>query len=1056
MNESHSQPLAGVRPGLLATLGLSLILLGNPGSTQEAISPALLDGLEWREVGPFRGGRATTATGVPGDNLTYYMGATGGGLWKTTNAGVTWTNISEGINVGTIGAVAVAASDPNVLYVGTGESPIRGVTTSHGDGVYKSTDGGDTWRHIGLAATRHISKIRVHPKDPNLVYVGAQGNPWGPNPERGVYRSEDGGASWELVLAVDENTGVADLSMDSNNPRVLYAALWDHGRNPWFVRSGGPGSGLYKTVDGGDNWTELTNGLPDFVGKIGVSVSPADSQRVYAIVEAEKGGLYRSDNAGEEWRRLNADRIVQARAWYYNHITADSQDENTVYVLNVPLLKSIDGGETFEIIKTPHGDHHDHWINPEDNRNMINANDGGATITFDGGETWSREDNQPTAQFYRVATDNLFPYRIYGGQQDNTTVGILNRTLDDTGVGREDHFPVGGGESAHIVFDPDNPRFIYATTINGLLTEFDSKTRQIKPIKPYPEYVFGRDARDLKYRANWNAPLAISPHDPRVIYYGTQVLMETRDRGRSWREISGDLTRNEPDKQGKNGGPITNEQAGAEYYNTIFYIVESIHEPGTIWVGSDDGLVHITRDGGESWRNVTPRGLPEAHINSIEVSPYDPASAYVAVAGYKLNNFSPLIFKTTDYGKTWRRLVRGLPEDTFVRVVREDPDRQGLLYAGTEAGMFVSFDEGRQWQSLRLNMPAVPITDLTIRQGDIVAATQGRGFWVLDKPLPLRQVVREDEEESLKVYEPAHAYRLNVGGESASEFVVQAENPPAGASIYYYLRDAPQESDPPLQLEVRDSKGEIIRTLVAAETEHDQCKVRNQDQRSPVELKTHEPKAGLNKWVWDLRRDPYPCIDGMKMFAGWRGSRVMPGDYELTVTAGSERQTTTLTVLTDPRASVDSGQFQELDQLLAEASRIMESLILRLDRLRRARDQMLDLAELGAGANDENVSAAAEKISDRVASWEQQVIQPRHETFEDDINWPNMLDVQVMHLIRSSDSADVPVTAGARRRLEDLSNQWNGLQTEYDAILGEFREFNRLLDQQGIDPVVLP
>ena len=740
---------------LILLLALSLVFSPTVVSAPAA-DISELEGLEWRMIGPYRGGRVTTVTGVADNPMLYYMGATGGGVWKTENAGTTWENLSDGyFKVGTIGAVAVAESDPNVLYVGTGESPIRGVTTSQGDGVWKSTDAGKSWKHIGLKESGQISRIKIHPQNPDIAWVAVQGQIWAPNEERGIYRTSDGGATWQQVLKVNANTGAADLSIDPSNPRILYAAMWNHGRKPWFIHSGGTDGGIYKSMDGGDSWKKLGGGLPEMIGKIGVDVSASNPDRVYAIVEAEhkKGGLYRSDDAGETWTLIYDHRVLHTRAWYYIHITADPVDEDTVYVMNVPMMKSVDGGKSWTKMSTPHGDHHDHWINPHNNKNMINANDGGATVTFDGGETWSSIMNQPTAQFYRVTTDNQVPFRIYAGQQDNTTVAIASQTYD-SGIGVEDYFDVGGGESAHIAFDPDNPRLIYATTINGTLTEYDHQTQLTRSIIPYPVLVYGKDAKDLKYRANWNTPVAVSPHDPSIIYYGAQKVLRSSDRGATWNEISPDLTRNDPEKQGRNGGPLTPENVGAEFYNTIYYIVESPFEPGTIWVGSDDGLVHITRDGGSNWSNVSPKHAGEAMINAIELSPHDKATAYLAVTGYKLNDFKPYIYKTTDYGRKWKRIDEGLPADAFVRVVREDPTRKGMLYAGTEMGMFVSFNDGEDWQSLKLNLPPVPITDLAIRHDRLVAATQGRAFWILDDLNVVRQATDGFADEPLHVFAP--------------------------------------------------------------------------------------------------------------------------------------------------------------------------------------------------------------------------------------------------------------------------------------------------------------
>ncbi len=1027
------------------------------------IPEELYQAMEWRLVGPYRGGRVTAVAGVPSRPHTFYMGATGGGVWKTENAGHTWTNVSDGFfNTASIGAVAVSESDPNVVYAGTGESPIRGVTTSHGDGVYKSTDAGKTWTHLGLEATRQIAKVRVHPKDSDVVYVAAQGNPWGANPERGVYRSRDGGAGWKLVLAVDSDTGAVDLSMDPSNPRILYAATWDHRRRPWFVRSGGPGSGLYKTVDGGDTWTKLENGLPELTGKIGVAVA-ADPERIYAIVEAEDGGLYRSDDAGESWQRLNSTRVIQARAWYYNHIVADTVDEDTVWVLNVPLMKSIDGGKTFEAVKTPHGDHHDQWIHPEDPRIMINGNDGGATVTLDGGETWSTLMNQPTAQFYRVATDARFPYFIYGGQQDNSTIAIASRSPRG-GIGAESWYPVGGGESAHIAFDPADPRLIYATSINATVDEYDAATGAVRSIRPYPEYVFGRDATNHKYRTNWNAPVAVSPHDSAVLYYGTQVLLESTDRGVSWRQISGDLTRDEADKQGPGGGPITNEQAGAEFYNTIFYVAPSPHEPGVIWVGSDDGLVHLTRDGGESWSDVTPEGAGEAHVNSIEVSPHDPATAWIAVAGYKMNDFTPKVYRTRDYGASWDRRVEGLPGDTFVRAVREDPDRQGLLYAGTETGVFVSFDGGGRWQSLQLELPEVPITDLAIRDQDLVAATQGRGFWVLDDLTPLHQMAADLAVADLHLFTPRDAYRLPSSGGFGGPPSHTGKNPPAGAVIYYTLKDVPEE---PITLEILDASDAQVRTFSSEERARDRCAWENTEPRNRKTIKLPGVKPGMNRWVWDLRREPLHCIAGIRLFRGWQGARVVPGSYTARLTAGGQVRTAAFEVLPDPRREIppEGGRteqghaqdFAELDRHLAEVTALFDGMMTAVDAARRARSQIEERLELAADHAAAELREAARQLIERITAWEESVVQPRHETYDDDINWPNMLDVQTAFLISDADAAGVPVTEGAKRRLADVEARWSELAGELDAIRGDgVRTFNARLAELDVPVVYMP
>ena len=657
-----------------------------PAQTDEKPPDALSEefhGLKFRNIGPYRGGRSNTACGVVGDPLTYYMGTVGGGVFKTEDAGNSWKNITDGqLKMGSVGAIAVAESDPNVLYVGMGEHAVRGVMTSYGDGVYKSTDAGKTWYHIGLPMSRHISRIRIHPNNPDVVYVAAQGALFGPNEERGIYRSMNGGDSWEKVLFVDNNTGAADISMDMNNPRILYASMWDHQRYPWTVRSGGPGSGIYKSIDGGDTWEKLTKGLPAKMGKVAVDVSRANSEVVYANIEADKSGVYKSTDAGKSWKLVCSDRITITRAWYYIEIFADPVNEDIVYVMNAPFLKSIDGGKSFSTISVPHGDQHDLWINPNNNRYMINANDGGANISFDMGKSWSRQDNQVTAQFYRVITDNQFPYRVYGGQQDNSTVSILSRT-NSRGIGNKDWNPVAGGESAFIAFDENNPTKVYGGSYQGNISYYDTETGLTKDIMAYPVIGLGTLPSEMKYRFNWNAPIVACPQDPSFIYHGGNHVLKSSDSGKTWEEISPDLTRNDKSKQGPGGEPYTNEGAGGENYNTISYLVSSPHAQGTLVVGSDDGLVHITQNDGVDWKNITPSGLTESLINSIEVSPHAPGTIYLSVTKYKWNDFTPIIYKSTNYGQSWKMINKGIDSEAYVRVVREDHQVKDLLYAGT-------------------------------------------------------------------------------------------------------------------------------------------------------------------------------------------------------------------------------------------------------------------------------------------------------------------------------------------------------------------------------------
>lgn len=1034
-------------------ISLLLSLLPWPVLAEVAASvdTAMLEGLEWREVGPYRGGRVTTVAGVPDQPMLYYMGATGGGVWKTENAGTTWENISdEYFKVGTIGAVAVAESDPNVLYVGTGESPIRGVTTSQGDGMWKSTDAGKTWTHIGLEKSGQIAKIEIHPGNPDIVWVAVQGQIWGPNEERGVFRTSDGGNSWEHVLQVSANTGASDLSLDPTNPRILYAAMWNHGRKPWFIHSGGTDGGIYKSTDGGDSWNKLTGGLPEMVGKIGVDVSASNPDRIYALIEAEpeKGGLWRSDDAGETWSLINGHRVLHTRAWYYIHITADPVDEDTVYVLNVPLMKSVDGGSTWEKMTTPHGDHHDHWINPYNNKNMINANDGGATVTFDGGETWSSIMNQPTAQFYRVTTDNLEPFRIYGGQQDNSTVAITSQSLHG-GIGVEDYFAVGGGESAHIAFDPDDPTLIYATTINGTLTEYDHSTQLTRYIIPFPELVYGKDSRDLKYRTNWNAPVAVSPHDPAIIYYGTQMVLRSTDRGASWTEFSPDLTRNDPEKQGRNGGPLTPENVGAEFYNTIFYIVESPHEQGLVWVGSDDGLVHIKRDGSSEWEDVSPGHPGEAMINAIEISPHDKATAYLAVTGYKLNDFKPYIYKTTDYGKHWKRIDKGLPQDAFVRVVRADPVQRGLLYAGTELGMYVSFNDGENWQSLDLNLPPVPITDLALRHDKLVAATQGRGFWVLDDLFVVRQAAAGFSAKALHVFTPGTAV---LGSKSRKAGTFEAANPEYGVPLYYHLDG---ESEEPLSIDILDSTGNTVRSYSSKESDFERCKISNMDPRLPFKLKYPAVKKGLNKWAWDMRRQGIKCIGNITLFAGFNGPRVAPGNYSARISVGEAAQTVFFQIKMDPRVSATNEEIQIWSERLTEVSSLLSDSLSSLEAARQAQRQIKAL--MTEHPADKDLQRTGATAVEKITAWDGKIIQVLHQTYEDEDAWETMLAGQLRFLLDVIDKTGAPVTTGALLRLDDLKEEWAERQAELQAIkTGYIDVINAWAQQQGIPHVTPP
>lgn len=1009
------------------------------------------DGIEARNLGPFRGGRAMVAVGVPQNPHTYYMGATGG-VWKTTNAGASWQPVSDDdFGSAAVGAIAVAPSDPNVVVVGMGESPFRNIASSQGDGVYKSTDGGDNWTHIGFRDVLQIGEIRIHPDDPETIWVAAQGNTYRPGDNTGVYKTTDGGASWRRVLApMNESTGAVDLALDLSNPRILYAAMWDNQRTAWALRSGGPGSGIWRSVDGGETWEKLTDGLPDGMGKIGVAASPAKPGLVWAIIEAEDddGGLYRSDDGGDSWTQVNKERVLRARSWYYMHIYADPNDADTVYILNAPFLKSVDGGKSFANVAVPHGDNHYLWISPHDSKRMINANDGGANISFDGGASWSRQDNQPTAQFYRVNADNLFEYRVYGGQQDNSTVAIKSRSRDGS-IGRDDWEIHGGCESAHVAFDADDPRYTYAGCYLGLIQEFDTVTRTVRSVKAYEELGLGVEAKDQKLRFNWNAPIHVSEHDGDVIYHAANVLLRSDDRGFTWQAVSPDLTRNEVDKQGPGSGPYTNENI--EVYNTIFAVEESPHDADTIWAGTDDGLVQVTRDAGQNWEDVTPRGVGRGMINSIDVSPHDPATAYVVAMMYKEGDNRPYVYKTTNYGRSWREIGDGLPQEHFARVVREDPERPDLLFAGMERGLYVSFDGGAEWRSLQTNVPIVPITDLMVRRGDLVLATQGRGFWVVDDISPLRQYGAA-QPTSAHLYDPRPAYRLtptrgrNGGGESF------APSAPDGAVIYYALPEEVDLEEASVTIEILDDDGNTIRTL---ETDAD-TGVEGGGDGVQYAIAAQQ---GINRIVWDLRRKPTPEIDYPFLFGAARGANsfsghtVGPGTYGVRLTDGDTVLESTVDVLWDPVNEYDDAAVREQQAMLDTLYGMLESIYQRLNSLLAIQQQVEVRKSLAEKAGDTAQAEAAGALLDALEAWQKRVSTPERTNNQDVLNFAAQLDAFLANLYGQVDDAVLGVTQGQRDRFADLEPQWRQAMQAWDRLIGE--DVSAFIDQAG-PAVVVP
>ncbi len=1023
-----------------APAGLAAQTLRTSGPTgASTFDSTQFGGLHWRSIGPYRGGRVTTVTGVPSQPLTFYMGATGGGIWKTTDAGLTWRNISDGqLRMGSIGALAVAPSDPNVVYAGMGESEPRGQSSSWGDGVYKSTDAGKTWQYVGLERTKSIAKVAIDPRNPDVVYLAAEGSRWTPGPDRGIYKTTDGGTHWTLVLHPSDSVAAIDLSLDPSNPRILFAAMWDFQRLPWQIRSGGPGSAIYRSTDAGATWTRLTgHGLPTgLVGRIGVDVSPANPERIYAIIEArgDTGGLYRSDDGGDHWHHFSDQRAIRDRAWYYTSITADPQDENTVYVMNAQIMKSIDGGKSFQVLRAKHGDNHDLWINPRNHDDMINGNDGGATITIDGGRSWSTQDNQPTGQIYRVNTDAQYPYWVYGAQQDNTSIATPSAARG--GITAADWYPVAGCESAHLVFDPHDPRYIYGDCYQGILEEFDRTTRLSRSIAAYPEMNLNEPSDSTRYRFNWSAPLAVSPQDPQVIYWGGNVLFRTNDRGQTWRVISPDLTRNEKAHQGWGGAPITNEGAGGEVYNTIYYIAPSPHDSNTIWVGTDDGLVQLTRDGGRHWTNVTPKGVGPGFVNAIEISPWTAGTAYIAYDGYKWSDWAPHIYRTTDYGRSWTEIVNGIRAGDQVRVVRADHVRRGLLYAGTETGAYVSFDDGGRWQSLQANLPPVPVTDLQLRDGDLVASTEGRAFWILDDVSPLEQGAESVGPKQTKLFTPRAAYLTEWGGGRGG---VAGANPPSGAIVYYHLPTGTDSTR--VKLEILDAGGTVIRTLAskAAPGEH------------PI-----PGTPGMHRAVWDLRTARLDAPHGINFFGSTAGYLVAPGRYTVRLTANGQHESVPLTVQQDPRVHLTSDQVTEEQRVIRAIDQRLNGIFHDVKRLDDVRGQVRAIvAHASDLPSSDRVASTGKRLAARLDSLSVRLLQPKHTNGQDIINFPNGLVDQWVYLAGQVDGSYMPVTAGVKQRLADLQARWPAVQAQIDALLGpQVRAFNTLLN--GKAAVIVP
>jgi photosystem II stability/assembly factor-like uncharacterized protein len=1038
---------------------LIIVLLAVFPLAAQTYDQKLFGGMHWRNIGPFRGGRVLAVAGIPGDPRTYYFGAVAGGVWKSTDGGVSWKPLFDHETTSSMGAIAVADSNHNVIYAGSGEGCIRG-NMSYGDGVYKSTDGGQTWKNVGLRDTQHIGALIIDPKDPDVVFVAALGHAYGPNSERGIFHTRDGGKSWEKVLYKDDHTGGIDVVFDPHNSSILFASLWQVMRTPYSLDSGGPGSGLYKSIDGGTTWKHLTgNGLPDgILGRIGVSVSGADSTRVYALIEAGKGGIYRSDDAGEHWIRVNDDERYRQRAWYFTHIFADPKSADTVYVLNTGLFRSTDAGKTFSLLPAPHGDHHGLWIDPDNPQRLINSNDGGVTISVDGGRSWTRQNNQPTAQFYHVIADNRFPYYLYGAQQDNTTVAIASRDTDEWVITDKDWYDVGGGESGYIAPNPRDANIVYSGDNGGLVTRFDKRTERVQVISPWPLDTSGRGAGELEHRFQWTEPIVVSPHNPDVIYTAGEVIYKTTDQGQSWTAISPDLTRNDKSKQKPSGGPITLDITSVEYYDTVFTVAESPVKKDLIWAGTDDGLIHITQDGGQHWTNVTPanRIMPEwSLVSLIEASPHDAGTAFAAVDRHKNDDLRPYIYRTDDFGKSWTKITSGIPDGAYVHAVRQDPRSKNLLYAGTELGAYVSFDDGRNWQPLQLNLPTSPITDLIVKDDDLAAATNGRSFWILDDLSPLRQLTPQLANQDVILYKPEVTYRMNFP-EQVDKRRPVGENPPNGLIVSYYLKNPTKDE---ITLDIFDPAGKPVRHYSSKPKERFEQPPEWPDLEKPPDLLP--TSTGMNRFPWNLRYESPTQIPGA-FYAGNgpEGPIALPGTYTLKLTVSGKSQTVPAEIKLDPRVKVSDSDLQKAFDSEMKVRDDIESLHIAVNQIRGLRSQ-LDLVKerlSEEGEKGKPVVAAIDDVEKKIAPIEQELIQVKMKSSEGNLGYPSELDEQY-ESFRSFIEADD--AAGPTQQESAVFDQLHGrLQAQLAAwkqiASVDVPAVNELVRKQSISLVEVP
>ena len=1008
---------------------------------QAEIANTLYSSLKYRELGPFRGGRSAAVTGVPGAPKLFYMGATGGGVWKTTDGGITYENISDGYFGGSIGSVVVAPSDHNVLYVGGGEVTVRG-NVSSGYGVWKSTDAGKTWQFSGLPNSRHIPRMVVDPNDANIVYAAVLGDLYKPTKDRGVYKSIDGGKTWKKVLYVNQQAGAVELQLDPNNPRVLYAATWRVQRTPYSLSSGGAGSALWKSTDSGKNWEKISENsgfAKGTLGIIGVTVSPLNSNKLWAIVEnKDAGGVYHSQDAGATWKHINKSRALRQRAWYYSKIYADTQDESLVYVMNVSYHKSTDGGKTFQSRRAPHGDHHDLWIAPEDNQRMIIADDGGAQVSYDGGTTWSTYHNQPTAQFYRVTTDNAFPYRIYAAQQDNSTIRIQHRStgsaLDET------HWePTAGGESAHIAIDPLNNDIVYGGSYGGYLTRINHEKNTARGINVWPDNPMGYGAEGMRYRFQWNFPIQFSRHNPKKLYTFSNHVHVSENEGQSWEIISPDLTRNDPNKLKSSGGPITQDNTGVEYYCTIFAANESPLQEGLMWVGSDDGLIHLTKDGGKTWNNVTPAQMPEwMMINSIEPSYENPAVCYIAGTRYKMGDYQPYLYKTTDYGQTWVKITQGIPQEHFTRVLRSDPDREGLLYAGTEAGMYISFDDGRNWRPFQQNLPIVPITDLTIKDKSLIVATQGRSLWMIDDLGVLHQLSENTSKQKAQLFAPKDTYRMRGRGGKASK--TKGTNLPNGLIVHYYLPQWNADTDS-LSLSFYDAEQKLIQSFSSYADEN------------PL-----QPESGGNQFVWDTRYKGAETLDGMIFWSAvFSGAKAIPGQYQLQMNFNGQKQSVPFKIKANPAGEAQLADMQKQFEFVQKVNATVDKAHQAIKSIRSYDKKLAEfISNYGKDNSLEALVAQAKTLQEKLSSIEKALYQTQNKSNQDPLNFPIKLTNKLGHLNRLVTIDDFGPTAQDEAVRKELTEAVEVQLSAYEKIIGnDIKSFNLEFSEKALNYLII-